>query len=200
MLTNEDLQAIGSILRTEIGASETRMTAKIEESEARTKTELKTYIGEQIGESEARMTAKIEESEARMTAKIEESEARTKTELKTYINERIDESEARMTAKIEESEERTKTHMNTVIESQLMPAIRQIADGVLQVNDRLDRMEKRLDSVNKYLRIWGMHSHHPCYHENACNASIFMIAIKIPHITRTRVTGAKNKSGRRSSI
>ena len=83
MLTNEDLQAIGSILRTEIGASETRMTAKIEESEARTKTELKTYIGEQIGESEARMTAKIEESEARMTAKIEESEARTKTELKT---------------------------------------------------------------------------------------------------------------------
>ena len=78
MLTNEDLQAIGSILRTEIGASETRMTAKIEESE-----------------------------------------------------------------------ERTKTHMNTVIESQLMPAIRQIADGVLQVNDRLDRMEKRLDSLEE---------------------------------------------------
>ena len=54
-----------------------------------------------------------------------------------------------MTAKIEESEERTKTHMNTVIESQLMPAIRQIADGVLQVNDRLDRMEKRLDSLEE---------------------------------------------------
>ena len=30
-----------------------------------------------------------------------------------------------------------------------MPAIRQIADGVLQVNDRLDRMEKRLDSLEE---------------------------------------------------
>lgn len=39
MLTKEDLQAIGELVRSEVRASEERMTARISESEERTKTE-----------------------------------------------------------------------------------------------------------------------------------------------------------------
>ena len=63
----------------------------------------------------------------------------------------ISASEDRMDAKraVERAadKEEIKNHMNVVIESQVMPAIRQIADGVIQANDRLDRVESRLDAL-----------------------------------------------------
>lgn len=44
MLTKEDLQAIGELVRSEVRASEERMTARISESEDRTKTSIMAYI------------------------------------------------------------------------------------------------------------------------------------------------------------
>lgn len=44
MLTKEDLQAIGELVRSEVRASEERMTARISESEERTKTSIMAYI------------------------------------------------------------------------------------------------------------------------------------------------------------
>ena len=61
MLDEKDLQAIARLMDEKIGASEVRMAA---------------YMKEEIGASEARMTEKIEASEARMAEKIEASEAR----------------------------------------------------------------------------------------------------------------------------
>lgn len=54
-------------------------------------------------------------------------------------------SEERTEARIATSE----THMKTLIESEVIPQIKQIADGVIQANDRLDRVEKRLDSLEE---------------------------------------------------
>ena len=65
------------------------------------------------------------------------------------INTAVTASEERMTQKFNEaiaaSEERMKNHMNAVVESQVMPMIRQVADGVVQANERLDRLEKKVD-------------------------------------------------------
>lgn len=44
MLTKEDLQAIGELVRSEVRASEERMTARISESEERTRPSLMAYI------------------------------------------------------------------------------------------------------------------------------------------------------------
>lgn len=67
------------------------------------------------------------------------------------INTAVTASEERMTQKFNEaiaaSEERMKNHMNAVVESQVMPMIRQVADGVVQANERLDRLEKKVDDL-----------------------------------------------------
>lgn len=80
------------------------------------------------------------------------------------INTAIAASEERMTQKINEavtaSEERMKNHMNVVVESQVMPMIRQVADGVVQANERLDRLEKKVDDLEATVaahEVWIVH-------------------------------------------
>ena len=71
------------------------------------------------------------------------------------INTAVTASEERMKSYMEDSintaitasEERMKNHMNAVVESQVMPMIRQVADGVVQANERLDRLEKKVDDL-----------------------------------------------------
>ena len=58
------------------------------------------------------------------------------------------------------SEERMKNHMNAVVESQVMPMIRQVADGVVQANERLDRLEKKVDDLEATVaahEVWIVH-------------------------------------------
>lgn len=92
------------------------------------------------------------------------SEERMKSYMEDSINTAIAASEERMTQKINEavtaSEERMKNHMNVVVESQVMPMICQVADGVVQANERLDRLEKKVDDLEATVaahEVWIVH-------------------------------------------
>ena len=85
------------------------------------------------------IAALISASEDRMDAKRAVERAADKTELQGQM--------AGLQSQMAADKEEIKNHMNVVIESQVMPAIRQIADGVIQANDRLDRVESRLDAL-----------------------------------------------------
>ena len=92
------------------------------------------------------------------------SEERMKSYMEDSINTAIAASEERMTQKINEavtaSEERMKNHMNVVVESQVMPMIRQVADGVVPANERLDRLEKKVDDLEATVaahEVWIVH-------------------------------------------
>ena len=131
MLTQEDLQALAGLINTAVTASEERMKSYMEDS-----------INTAIAASEERMKSYMEDS----------------------INTAIAASEERMTQKINEavtaSEERMKNHMNVVVESQVMPMIRQVADGVVQANERLDRLEKKVDDLEATVaahEVWIVH-------------------------------------------
>ena len=94
---------------------------------------------------------------------IAASEERMKSYMEDSINTAAA-SEERMTQKINEavtaSEERMKNHMNVVAESQIMPMIRQVADGVVQANERLDRLEKKVDDLEATVaahEVWIVH-------------------------------------------
>lgn len=131
MLTQEDMQALAGLINTAVTASEERMKSYMDDS-----------INTAIAASEERMKSYMEDS----------------------INTAIAASEERMTQKINEavtaSEERMKNHMNVVVESQVMPMIRQVADGVVQANERLDRLEKKVDDLEATVaahEVWIVH-------------------------------------------
>ena len=131
MLTQEDMQALAGLINTAVTASEERMKSYMEDS-----------INTAIAASEERMKSYMEDS----------------------VNTAIAASEERMTQKINEavtaSEERMKNHMNVVVESQVMPMIRQVADGVVQANERLDRLEKKVDDLEATVaahEVWIVH-------------------------------------------
>ena len=84
------------------------------------------------------------------------------------INTAIAASEERMKGYMEDSihaaiaasEERMTQNMNVVVESQVMPMIRQVADGVVQANERLDRLEKKVDDLEATVaahEVWIVH-------------------------------------------
>lgn len=96
------------------------------------------------------------------------SEERMKSYMEDSINTAITASEERMksyvdssvNAAVTASEERMKNHMNAVVESQVMPMIRQVADGVVQANERLDRLEKKVDDLEATVaahEVWIVH-------------------------------------------
>lgn len=96
------------------------------------------------------------------------SEERMKSYMEDSINTAITASEERMksyvdssvNAAVTASEERMKNHMNAVVESQVMPMIRQVADGVVQANERLDRLEKKVDDLEGTVvahEVWIVH-------------------------------------------
>ena len=131
MLTQEDMQALAGLINTAVTASEERMKSYMDD-----------FINTAIAASEERMKSYMEDS----------------------INTAIAASEERMTQKINEavtaSEERMKNHMNVVVESQVMPMIRQVADGVVQANERLDRLEKKVDDLEATVaahEVWIVH-------------------------------------------
>ena len=96
------------------------------------------------------------------------SEERMKSYMEDSINTAIAASEERMKSYVDHSintavtasEERMKNHMNVVVESQVMPMIRQVADGVVQANERLDRLEKKVDDLEATVaahEVWIVH-------------------------------------------
>ena len=96
------------------------------------------------------------------------SEERMKSYMEDSINTAITASEERMksyvdssvNAAVTTSEERMKNHMNAVVESQVMPMIRQVADGVVQANELLDRLEKKVDDLEATVaahEVWIVH-------------------------------------------
>lgn len=63
------------------------------------------------------------------------------------MDQRAAESEERMNQRIAESEERTKTSIMACIESSVRPDIRKIAEGHMQLTERMDHMESRIDKL-----------------------------------------------------
>ena len=146
MLTQEDMQALAGLINTAIAASEERMTQRFNEAIAASEERMKSYVDSSVNTA-------VTASEERMKSYMEDS-----------INTAIAASEERMTQKINEavtaSEERMKNHMNVVVESQVMPMIRQVADGVVQANERLDRLEKKVDDLEATVaahEVWIVH-------------------------------------------
>lgn len=92
-------------------------------------------------------------SEERMTQKFNEAIAASEERMKSYVD-------SSANAAVTASEERMKNHMNAVVESQVMPMIRQVADGVVQANERLDRLEKKVDDLEATVaahEVWIVH-------------------------------------------
>lgn len=103
-------------------------------------------INTAIAASEERMKGYMEDS---IHAGIAASEER----MKSYVDHSINTA-------VTASEERMKNHMNVVVESQVMPMIRQVADGVVQANERLDRLEKKVDDLEATVaahEVWIVH-------------------------------------------
>ncbi|MDY4166312.1 MULTISPECIES: hypothetical protein [Eubacteriales] len=135
MLTQEDMQALAGLINTAVTASEERMKSYMEDS-----------INTAIAASEERMKGYMEDS---INTAIAASEER----MKSYVDHSINTA-------VTASEERMKNHMNVVVESQVMPMIRQVADGVVQANERLDRLEKKVDDLEATVaahEVWIVH-------------------------------------------
>lgn len=135
MLTQEDMQALAGLINTAVTASEERMKSYMEDS-----------INTAIAASEERMKSYMEDS---INTAIAASEER----MKSYVDHSINTA-------VTASEERMKNHMNVVVESQVMPMIRQVADGVVQANERLDRLEKKVDDLEATVaahEVWIVH-------------------------------------------
>ena len=135
MLTQEDLQALAGLINTAVTASEERMKSYMEDS-----------VNTAIAASEERMKSYMEDS---INTAIAASEERMKSYVDSSVN-----------TAVTASEERMKNHMNVVVESQVMPMIRQVADGVVQANERLDRLEKKLDDLEATVaahEVWSVH-------------------------------------------
>ena len=135
MLTQEDMQALAGLINTAVTASEERMKSYMEDS-----------INTAIAASEERMKGYMEDS---INTAIAASEER----MKSYVDHPINTA-------VTASEERMKNHMNVVVESQVMPMIRQVADGVVQANERLDRLEKKVDDLEATVaahEVWIVH-------------------------------------------
>ena len=135
MLTQEDLQALAGLINTAVTASEERMKSYMEDS-----------VNTAIAASEERMKSYMEDS---INTAIAASEERMKSYVDSSVN-----------TAVTASEERMKNHMNVVVESQVMPMIRQVADGVVQANERLDRLEKKVDDLEATVaahEVWIVH-------------------------------------------
>ena len=135
MLTQEDMQALAGLINTAVTASEERMKSYMEDS-----------INTAIAASEERMKSYMEDS---INTAIAASEER----MKSYVDHSINTA-------VTASEERMKNHMNVVVESQVMPMIRQVADGVVQANERLDRLEKKVGDLEATVaahEVWIVH-------------------------------------------
>jgi len=118
MLSQEDLQALAGLINTAVTSSEERMTQKFNEAIAASEERMKSYVDSSVNTA-------VTASEERM---------------KSYVDSSVNTA-------VTASEERMKNHMNAVVESQVMPMIRQVADGVVQANERLDRLEKKVDDL-----------------------------------------------------
>lgn len=135
MLTQEDMQALAGLINTAVTASEERMKSYMEDS-----------INTAIAASEERMKGYMEDS-------INTAIAAREERMKSYVDHSINTA-------VTASEERMKNHMNVVVESQVMPMIRQVADGVVQANERLDRLEKKVDDLEATVaahEVWIVH-------------------------------------------
>lgn len=68
------------------------------------------------------------------------SEERMKSHMDTAFSREISASEKCM-----------QNHISAVIETQMIPMIKQVAEGVAQINKRLERVETRLGSLEEIL-------------------------------------------------
>ena len=71
MLDNKDLEILQTMMTQIVAASESRMSAKIEESIAASESRMSAKIDESIAASESRMMGQISASESRIMAYIE---------------------------------------------------------------------------------------------------------------------------------
>ena len=128
MLDEKDLQAIAGLMKEEIGASESRMTARMKE---------------EIGASESRMTARMKEeigaSESRMTARMKEEIGASESRTTAQIKEEIGASESRMMAMMEayfEPKFDLLAEQMRLIQEKLLPS-----EAVEDLEDRMDVAE-----------------------------------------------------------
>ncbi len=163
MLDEKDLQAIARLMDEKIGASEARMTKRIEASETRMAAYMKEEIGasevrmtaymkEEIGASEARMTEKIEASEARMAEKIEASEAR--------MTEKIEASEARMTERTETRAQDSESRMLAMMEAYFEPRFQLLGDQIKLIQEKLTPPEAMEDLEGRVQFVEGVVKQH----------------------------------------
>ena len=94
VLDNKDLEILQTMMTQIVAASESRMSAKIEESIAASESRMSAKIDESIAASESRMSAKIDESiaasESRMMGQISASESRIMAYIESDILPRFD--------------------------------------------------------------------------------------------------------------
>ena len=120
VLDNKDLEILQTMMTQIVAASESRMSAKIEES--------------------------IAASESRMSAKIDESIAASESRMSTKIDESIAASESRMMGQISASESRIMAY----IESDILPRFDKLADGhkllleTLAPKSRVEELEEEI--------------------------------------------------------
>ncbi len=152
MLDEKDLQAIAQLMDEKIGASEARMTKRIEASETR----MAAYMKEEIGASEVRMTAYMKEeigaSEARMTEKIEASEAR--------MAEKIEASEARMTERTETRAQDSESRMLAMMEAYFEPRFQLLGDQIKLIQEKLASPETLEDLEGRVQFVEGVVKQH----------------------------------------
>ena len=110
MLTREDLQAIGQLVRQE--------------------------VRKEIAASEERMIGRIAESEERMIGRMDQRIAESEERMATRMDQRFAESETRL-----------KTDLMAYIESSVKPDIHKIAEGHMQLSERMERMEGKIDRL-----------------------------------------------------
>jgi len=94
VLDNKDLEILQTMMTQIVAASESRMSAKIEESIAASESRMSAKIDESIAASESRMSARIDESiaasESRMMGQISASESRIMAYIESDILPRFD--------------------------------------------------------------------------------------------------------------
>ncbi len=132
-IKKSDLENLQKTLQEEIRTSGARLGAKIDDVDQRLGAKIDDVdqrLGAKIDEVDERLGAKIDTVEQRLTAKIGEVDER--------LDAKMDVGFGMVARQFVETEERLKRHTDVRFDA-LREDIRSVAEGVVAVNERLDR-------------------------------------------------------------